>query len=75
MWKQIKISFFENIIVPIVNFWDWLYNKTSSDSKKALEWPYHDKVVDEEGTEKLVYLSNETGLESRLSRKFKVRDE
>jgi len=72
MWTRLKNAFFEQVVVPVYNFWGWLFTKLGliktieKDPEKS--WPYGHKVHG-----KLYYLKNreQLGLESRLSRRFR----
>ncbi len=65
MWNKIK------------QFWNWILVKVGYRKALIIErsWPYEDHTVKGFGRqEKLVYLYDETHLESSLSRKFRTND-
>ena len=72
MWTKLKNTFFEQIIIPVYNFWAWLLDKIGLVKKieedPTKKWPYGYKV---EG--KIYYTKNSErlGIESRMSRRFR----
>ncbi len=77
MWARLKNAFFEQAIVPVYNFWAWLFTELglvkTIEKDPTKSWPYGHKL----GT-KVYYFhdKDQLGLESRLSRKFRgVKDD
>ncbi len=73
MWNKFKNSFFDQVIQPIYNFWDWLFIKLGFKQPALIkrEWPYAD--IKEKN--KLTYQWTGVELESRMSRKFRELDD
>ena len=72
MWNRFKLALFEQVIIPVYNFWAWLLDKIGLvkliEEDPTKKWPYGYKV---EG--KIYYTRNnkQLGIESRMSRKFR----